>query len=169
LQSLEQVWKMKSNPGQVHDWRYVLPCAFFDGENKFLSEMQGWQKMMCRDISAEGCNDWVRNSVGSLPAEKKWASEKIFYHEESNVMVMTFDILDQGIAYMIWWLRGNTERLHGSAIKIGDHWRVLGENEKLLKDFDFKEAAGKTEVSAVCLKIIGPGSDEILSRTLIFR
>lgn len=150
-------------------WRFELPCAFFDGENSFLSELQGWQKTIKNDIVISPEYYWTRKSIGSARPEERWAIERVFYHEKTNIYVMTFEILDQGISYMIWWIKGDTGRKYGSAIKASGSWRVAQEDEDLLKDFESEEKDGAMIVARVCLKIYSKTDGRVLERVVISR
>jgi len=151
----------------VGNWQYVLPCAFFEGENKFLSEVQGWEKIFAKDIVSQPQNHWSRKAVGTATPLEKWAVERIFHHEKTNFMVMTFDILDQGISYMIWWPHGSKEKKYGVAIKIGGHWRIAQENENILSDFESKEIDGFSQITKVYLKFFNKNDGKISAQTVI--
>ena len=157
----------EKHPGD--SWQYILPCAFFDGENSFLSAIQGWEKILTKDIVRGETNYFERRTAGTAVPEERWAIERIFFHEGGNILAMTFDILDNGISYMIWWIRGNKERKFGIAIRTGDKWRVIGKDEALLKDFEAEESGGVMQVKRVCLKIIRKSDGKPAASAMISR
>ncbi len=152
-----------------NDWQYVLPCAFFDGPNLFLSEIQGWLPFMANDIIARDDNYWTRKAVGSAPLAEKWATERIFLHEGYNMLAMTFDIFDEGIRYMIWWIRGDSKNQVGVAVKIGGKWRVLQKNESLTKDFEIAKAGGTKKMLKVRFCFLRTDDSLVLAQSIFSR
>lgn len=146
----------KKQPAE-NSWRYKLPCAYFDGPNEAIAEMQGWRKTSSLDVvvfmaisghlGASQVRIWNLAAVGSSTPDEKWAVERRFTDEDSDMNVATYDVFDKGIIFMFWWL-GDDRDNYGFALKSADgKWRVMQKNEWFTVDFDHKEVAGETKTA----------------------
>ncbi len=152
------------------NWQYILPCAFFDGPNQSLYEILGWQRFMTNDIVSKEWNYWSRGTVGSSDSAEKWATERIFLHEGRNMLVITFDIFDEGIKYMLWWIRGDASRKYGMAIKkITGEWHVLQSDEILEREFETIEAGGIQKMLKFNLMIFKEKDKNLMAQSVFSR
>lgn len=161
---------MKPESCPKSNWQYILPCAFFDGPNQSLYEILGWRRFTTNDIISKECNYWSRGAVGSSVAAEKWATERIFLHEELNMLAMTFDFFDNGIAYMIWWIRGDTSRKYGLAVKkITGEWHIVQSDEVLEKEFEAIEIAGIKKILKVDLIVFKNKDQNTMAQSVFSR
>lgn len=171
----------KKQPAE-NSWRYKLPCAYFDGPNEAIAEMQGWRKTSSLDavaylavsghLGASQVKIWNMAAVGSSTPDEKWAIERRFTDEDSDMSVATYDVFDKGIIFMFWWLGNDTDD-HGFALKTADgKWRVMQKDEWFSVDFDHKEIPGETRTAKLTrfeIAIHNRGKKESVAKAVVVR
>ncbi len=165
LFKIQRRWRKRKAPKETGGM-----CQFFDGPNESISRIQGWYKIESYDIATSKIRFWNAESIGSSNFSEKWATERRFANEYSDIVVATYDVFDKGIIFMAWWPEGKEGEGYGLAIKENEKWRVMKQDESFKEDFESSEFGdGQIKVTRVILKLINNRTATITVKLLISR
>lgn len=110
-------------PEPEKDWRLIKPD--FSDRDKY--EREGWCRIEAADLSVWH-EQLMRGAVGTSNPKDKLATAHTYHNSDLDLFAATFDVFDQGVAFIAWFKNTETvltgNKSIGAALLINGVWVI---------------------------------------------